>query len=107
MTKYIIFAIITSVMSKNKKSKNGISTLAEAAQRMGLVAMSAAIALSLLELQDDAKRIILPAQPAPVWANAGDQSGDNNPIRREREETAPHFISYSEVQRTPSRSGRG
>jgi hypothetical protein len=92
-------------MSKNKKSKFDTGIVGEAAQRLGLVAMSAALMLSVLELPDDAKRIILPAQPAPAWANI-DEQGGNNPIRREREETAPHFISYSEIQRTPTRSGR-
>ncbi len=96
-----------SVMPKTKKSKIYTEALTDAAQRLGLAAMSAALVLSVLELPDDAKRVILPSQPAPVWANSGDNSNDNNPIRREREETAPHFISYSEIQRTPSRSGRG
>ncbi len=94
-------------MSKTKKSKVYTEVLTEAAQRLGLAAMSAALVLSVLELPDDAKRIILPSQPAPAWANAGENNDDNNPIRREREETAPHFISYSEIQRTPTRSGRG
>lgn len=93
-------------MSKTKKSKNYSEALTEAAQRLGLAAMSAALVLSVLELPDDAKRVILPSQPVPAWANAG-ENNDNNPIRREREETAPHFISYSEIQRTPTRSGRG
>lgn len=81
--------------------------LAEAAQRAGLLAMSAALTLSVLELPDEAKRIILPSQPAPVWVDAGERGNDGSAIRREREETVPHFISYSEVQRTPTRSGRG
>lgn len=94
-------------MAKTNKSKVASEAITEAAQRLGLVVMSAALTLSVLELPDEAKRVILPTQPAPVWADAGGQGGDNNPIRREREETAPHYISYSEVQRTPTRSGRG
>lgn len=93
-------------MSKTKKSKSPATALTETGQRLGLVAMGAAMALSLLEAPNDLKRVILPSQPAPVWANAGENGGNDNPIRREREETAPHFISYSEIQRTPTRSGR-
>ncbi|HET7059808.1 MAG TPA: hypothetical protein VFH99_00600 [Candidatus Saccharimonadales bacterium] len=91
-------------MSKTNKTKLPSTALHEAAQRIGLVIMSGALTLSVLSLPDDAKRIILPTQPLPAWA--GESSNANNPIRREREETTPHFISYSEVQRTASRSGR-
>lgn len=94
-------------MSEIKIPKINTEMLTEAAQRIGLAAMSAALVLSVVELPDDAKRVILPNRPSPVWANAGGENSENNPIRREREETAPHFISYSVVQRTPSRSGRG
>lgn len=76
-----------------------------AAQRLGLFVMGTAMVLSTVELSNEAKRIVLPNQPAPVWV--GENEDTNNPIRREREETAPHFISYSEIQRTASRSGRG
>jgi hypothetical protein len=93
-------------MPKNKIPKIDTEVIAEAARRVGLVTMSAALTLCMLELPDEAKRAILPIQPAPAWAEAGQHGGSNNPIRREREETAPHFISYSEVQRTPARSGR-
>ena len=82
-------------------------SFSEMFQQLGLIVMSAALTLSVFELPDDAKKIVLPNKPAPVWAEAGGQGNDNNPIRREREDTTPHYISYSEVQRTPSRSGRG
>jgi len=93
-------------MLKTKIPKIDADMVSDAVQRAGLVAMSAALTLCLLEMPDDAKRAILPMRTVPVWANAGQQGSDTNPIRREREETAPHFISYSEVQRTPTRSGR-
>lgn len=91
-------------MSKNKNHNNTASKLAVAAQRLGLVAMGTAMVLSVLDLSDEAKRVVMPNQPVLVAAN---ENTGNNQMRREREETAPHFISYSEVQRTPSRSGRG
>ena len=95
-------------MPKTKKSRITTEAISDTVQKLGLVVMSAALTLSVLELPDDAKRVILPNRPAPVWVEAGGQGNDNNnPIRREREDTAPHYISYSEVQRTPARSGRG
>lgn len=94
-------------MSKTKKSKISADVISDTIQKLGLVVMSAALTLSVIELPDDAKRIILPNRPAPVWVEEGGQGSDNSPIRREREDTTPHYISYSEVQRTPSRSGRG
>lgn len=92
-------------MSKNQKSIMSYEKVGTVAQRLGLFVMSTAMILSMFELSDDAKRIVLPSQPEPVWV--GENEDTNNPIRREKEETAPHFISYSEVQRTASRSGRG
>ena len=89
-------------MSKTKKPHITSERLIAAAQRAGLLVMGTAMALSVLDLSDEAKRIVLPTQPVLVRA---EESSDNQ-MRREREETAPHFISYSEVQRTPSRSGR-
>lgn len=91
-------------MSETKIQKITSEAIAGAAHKVGVIALSVALTLSVLELPDEAKRAILPAQVAPAWANAGEDH--NNPVRREREETAPHSISYSEVQRTPARSGR-
>lgn len=91
-------------MSETKIPK--FEAVTDGVWRLGLLAISAALTLSTLGSPEDAKRAILPTQPVPEWATEGGQSGDNNPIRREREETAPHFISYNEVQRTPGRSGR-
>lgn len=74
------------------------------AGQAGLILMTAAVTLGMLEMPDHTNsKIVLPNQPA--FAFAGDNQ-ENNPVRREREESAPHFISYSEVQRTASRSGK-
>jgi hypothetical protein len=50
------------------------------------------------------RRSIVPVQMNLSSALSGVQG--NNPLRREREESAPHYISYSESQRTPGRSGK-
>lgn len=91
-------------MSETKIPHIASKALVTTAQRIGLVVMGAAMAFSVLDLADEAKRIVLPTQPVLVGA---ENNSNDNQLRREREETAPHFISYSEVQRTPSRSGRG
>lgn len=90
---------------KTKSSKLPIDQLAEVAQQAGLILMTAAVTLGMLELPEHGNsRIVLPNQPAMVFA--GENQDNNNPLRREREETAPHYISYSINQRTPARSGR-
>lgn len=90
--------------TKTKNNQTAAETVSAVVHGLGVLMMSTAMVLGVLELPDDSKRVILPNQPAPAWVEVNEQS--NNPIRREREETAPHFISYSEIQRTPSRSGR-
>lgn len=87
---------------KNTNIKENFETVSAA---VGLMAMTAAVMASTFELgHKPDTRVVLPNQPA--LATVDNQNGDNNPIRREREETAPHHISYNETQRTPSRSGK-
>ena len=67
--------------------------------------MTAAAVTGMIELPNHTNsRIIVPSQMA--FAAASENEELNNPLRREREESAPHYISYSVNQRTPSRSGK-
>lgn len=91
-------------MLETKIPKLSSEMLTDTARLIGPAVLSAVLMLTMFEASDDAKRVILPNQSAPVFA--GENEDANNPVRREREETAPHFISYSEVQRTAARSGR-
>ena len=92
---------------KTKNTKTTSDKLYRAAQQGGLLLMSAAVTLGMLELPDRPNsRVILPSQPAFAWANQNQNPANGNTLRRESEETAPHYISYSVVQRTPTRSGR-
>ncbi|HSW85070.1 MAG TPA: hypothetical protein VLF79_00450 [Candidatus Saccharimonadales bacterium] len=93
--------------SKTKNKKTGSDTFQEIAQRTGILLMGAAVTLGMFELPDrqSSRLVVLPSQPAPVLAIDNNENL-NNPIRREREESAPHYISYSVAQRTPARSGR-
>jgi hypothetical protein len=92
-------------MSTKTKTPTTTDKLYQAAQQTGLLLMTAAVTLGMLELPEHPNaKVILPSQPAFAMANENEQL--NNPIRREKEESAPHYISYSVVQRTPARSGR-
>lgn len=92
--------------TKTKKVPTKSEKALEIAQQAGLLLMSAAVTLGMLELPSSPdKRIILPNRPAFAWANEKGQS-NNNTLRRESEETEQHYISYSVAQRTPARSGR-
>jgi len=93
------------VSNKNKNSKNFAAKAHKVAGQAGLLLMTMAATVGMIELPDhQASKIVVPNQPAFAFVNENAES--NNPIRSEREESAPHYISYSEVQRTPSRSGR-
>lgn len=93
---------------KTKTKLNAKDTLNQAAKHAGFLLMIAAATLGMLELPDHPdKRAIVPNQPALAFAgNNLDKVGQNNPIRREREETAPHYTSYSVIQRTVARAGK-
>jgi hypothetical protein len=99
-----------STKTKSKKQTNfSVDRLNEVAQQAGVVLMTAAATIGMVELAGHPNKVALPNQP--VLAVAGEHSttyegGHNDPIRREKEEAGPHHISYSTYQRTPSRTGK-
>lgn len=93
-------------MSKTKK-QTASDKFVHVASQAGFMLMAGLATLGMLDLPNHPeKRIVLPARP--VFAFAEDNVGPEtaNPIRREREEAAPHYVSYSVVQRTAPRSGK-
>lgn len=92
--------------SKTKNSKTNSDQLATAGQQLGMVLMTLAATIGMIELPEHPNsKIVTPSQP--VFAFAGMQDGQqDNPLRREREETGPHYISYGINQRTPGRTGK-
>lgn len=90
-------------MSNKIKNPNLYDKLAEVTQQAGLVLMTAAFTLSLVEIPEHSSKIVVPNQPALAMAGQH-QSGHDNSMRREKEETHPHHMSYSIAQRTPSRA---
>ena len=96
-------------MSKNKKNQKATDKITEAAARSGFMLMAAAATLGMLELPEHPNnRIVMPNQPVFAMAvQNGEEPGQAaNQMLREREEVAPHYMSYSVAQRTPSRSGK-
>ena len=95
--------------NKTKNNQNAADKLTEAAKQGGIILMAAAATLGMLELPEHptSRAIVVPNQPAFAMATNGvqDQS-QSNQLRRERDETVQHYISYSVSQRTPSRSGK-
>ena len=93
---------------QNKKHQNTpIEKLAQVSQQAGLLLMTAAVTIGMVELPEHSNnKIIVPNQPAFAFANNPGEANPNNPLRREREEAGPHYISYSVNQRTPSRTGK-
>lgn len=77
----------------------------EIATRAGFLLMATAATIGLVELPEHFNtRVVAPGMPAVMLV--AEQTGEHGPQRREREETGPHYISYSVTQRTPGRSGR-
>lgn len=89
------------------KTKTTSKILTDTARQAGYALLAGAATLGMLDMPDHLNsRIALPSQPAFAWANNSLESAEQNNTRREREEVAPHYISYSEVQRTATRSGK-
>ncbi len=84
--------------------KTTLESAQNISQQIGLLLMTAAATVGILELPDRPNsKIVVPSQP--VFAHVMSSEGAN-PLRREREESAPHYISYNVTQRTPGRTGR-
>lgn len=94
--------------NKTKNTKTTTERLNEAAMQGGIVMMAAAATLGMLELPEHQNsRVIVPVRPVFAMASDGtDNAGQGNQLQREREETAPHYISYSIIQRTAGRTGK-
>lgn len=103
-------------MSKNKnlldKTTDAVQDMAgdavQAAQNLGMVAMTTAALISMVA-HDETKKIVIPTQPVFTFADDSNLNAQNNPIRREKEnneESGAHYVSYNVNQRTPARSGK-
>lgn len=94
-----------AIKTKNK-NKTAIK-LHNLTAQLGILLMTAATTLGTLETSTHLKSpIILPTRAVFANENVNNEMEKENPIIREREESPPHFISYSVTQRTPGRSGK-
>jgi hypothetical protein len=95
------------LMAKNKNNKT-VDAISDIATSTGVLLMTAATTLGLIDMPNQPdKRVVLNVKP--VFAEVGEIGQPELPgsqLRREREETGPHYISYSVAQRTPGRSGK-
>ncbi len=94
--------------TKTKNTKTPAEVLALMTRQAGLLLMTAAVTMGMIELPEHPNnKVIVPNQPAFAFANNDTADNNpNNPIRREREETGPHYTSYNINQRTPGRTGK-
>lgn len=91
--------------NKTKTTKSTIDQITDVTQSAGLLLMTAAVTLGMVEIpRHENSKIVVPNQPA--FANVGDSVETNSTLRREKEEHGPHFVSYTMIQRTPSRTGK-
>jgi hypothetical protein len=93
------------VTSKIETLETNIDKAQEFAAQFGFLLMAAAATVGMMELPEHFNsRVATPGQP--TLALVAERGADQNAQRREREETGPHYVSYSVSQRTPGRSGR-
>lgn len=89
---------------KNRKISN-TQKLRNLGTQASVMLMAVATTVGLMDVQDHQSiKVIVPNQP--TFAFGTENTELNNPILREREESAPHYISYDVAQRTPSRHGK-
>jgi len=95
-------------MATKTKTYKTIDQLASTAQQAGLLLMTAAATIGMLEMPDRATKVVIPNQPSFAFAgeNQLNDEQNSNPLRREKEEVEEHYISYSVAQRTPGRHGK-
>jgi hypothetical protein len=104
LTKSITFAKVMLMVTKTKKQTSAKDTISAAISNAGMLLMMASATMLMIDVPEHPnQRAILPGQPVLAVA---DQGGGNNTQRREREETGPHYVSYSASQRTPGRTGK-
>jgi hypothetical protein len=92
------------VMSKIKKVKTFQDRSLDTVQQLGIVLMAAATLLGVVEIPEHNNRLNMITQP--TYTFAAEHFNNGSTLRREREESAPHYISYETTQRTPARSGK-
>ena len=92
-------------MSIKNKNQSISEKLANIGTQAGVVMMAAAATVGVMDMQGHERiKVVIPNQP--IFAYETNNTESNNPIQREREEVAPHFISYNVTQRTPGRHGK-
>lgn len=93
---------------KTKTNKNTLEQITDASQQVGLLLMTAAVTLGMVEIpQHPNSKIVLPAEA--IYAQVGGAGAgeeNNGTLRREKEEHGPHFVGYSNIQRTHARAGK-
>ena len=90
-------------MSQKNKKSSIQDNIQDIAKNAGLVAMTGAMALGLVEVSGQYTKpaVATTSETSP----AGDQQSHNETVRRS-EEVGPHYISYGNMNRTAARSGR-
>lgn len=93
-------------MSNKTKNKKALDQIGDITQTAGLLLMTAAVTLGMVEVPEQHReKAVLTQQPVFAAVENGAHQG-NNAVRREKEESGPHYVSYSTFQRTPSRTGK-
>ena len=92
-------------MVQKNKNETITDTLLNLGRQSSVILMALATTVGVMDMQDHQRiKVVVPNQP--TFAYETENTSSNNAIQREREEAAPHYISYNVAQRTPSRHGK-
>ncbi len=94
--------------NKTKTNISALDKIGEISQQAGLLLMTAAVTLGMVEIPEHVNnKIVLPVEAVySQVGGAGANDETNSTLRREKEESGPHYVSYSSIQRTHARAGK-
>ncbi|HUA13637.1 MAG TPA: hypothetical protein VL989_04000 [Candidatus Sulfotelmatobacter sp.] len=93
--------------NKTKIEKTTLEKMSQLSTQLGVLLMSVATTVGMIEINNHVKtQVLTPARAVVSSENQVEENYNSSNLVKDRDDVAPHFISYSETQRTPSRSGR-
>lgn len=87
-----------------KTDKNIQKNIMKYYGEIGLTIMALATMIGVIDIPEHTSRPAAAFIQPSKYSTFNQYSDNTNPLRREKEENATEYVSYSEAERTPSRS---
>jgi hypothetical protein len=89
-----------------KTNTNISNSLLKYSSEIGLTIMAMATMLGIVDIPEHTYKAVPVTLQTSKYSTFNQNYQNSNPLRREKEENATEYVSYGEVERTPSRSGK-